>query len=271
MPKPFYERLKNYYDSVAKVLKGTAEVGSIFPNPSDVGGSRETIYAKFLKEHSPSKCNVFLGGFLFDANGNESNQLDVIITNDTSPKFDFHDNKEKAGKSFASVDGCIGVASIKSKLDKKELFNALMGLKSIPDKIPLEKNKVDPRLEYKAYDDWPFKIIYAHDGLTLETIENHLTDFYNEHPTPINKKPNLIHVAGKYAIIRARKGDMIKDKDGHTIISDGNSFAKEIQKPDAFALTKVIDELQKMVSVSNHIIFDYSYIIRSLQERYPLQ
>ena len=74
---------------------------------------RERIYAEFLRQHAPSKCNVFLGGFLFDDDGSESSQLDVIVTTDTAPRFDFH-NPDGGGKSFSPVEGTLGVASIKS-------------------------------------------------------------------------------------------------------------------------------------------------------------
>ena len=72
MAKPFYNRLKNYFEKVGEVLRGEAEVSSIFPNTSDIGVSRELIYAEFLKQHVPSKCNIFLGGFLFGKDGTES-------------------------------------------------------------------------------------------------------------------------------------------------------------------------------------------------------
>ena len=42
--------------------------------------SRELAYAEFIKQHAPSKCDVFLGGYLFDDDGAESKQLDIIIT-----------------------------------------------------------------------------------------------------------------------------------------------------------------------------------------------
>lgn len=61
--KPFFERLKEYYEKVSSVLKGNAEASSIFPNPSDIGTNRESIYAEFIKQHAPSKCNVFLEDF----------------------------------------------------------------------------------------------------------------------------------------------------------------------------------------------------------------
>lgn len=66
MPQTFFVRLRKYYESVGKVLRGQAECASIFPNATDIGVTRENVYAQFLKSHAPSKCNVLLGGFLFD-------------------------------------------------------------------------------------------------------------------------------------------------------------------------------------------------------------
>lgn len=118
MAQSFSKRLREYYLRVAKVLRGEADAASIFPNSSDVGVSRERIYADFLRQHTPSKCNVFLGGFLFHMDGSESKQLDIIVTTDTAPRFDFH-NPDGGGKSFSPVEGTLGVVSIKSNLDKK--------------------------------------------------------------------------------------------------------------------------------------------------------
>lgn len=99
MAGPFFERLRAYYLDVAAVLRGEAKAASIFPNSTDVGISRERIYAEFLRQHAPSKCNVFYGGFLFGEDGSESNQLDVIVTTDTTPRYNLH-NSDGSGKSF---------------------------------------------------------------------------------------------------------------------------------------------------------------------------
>jgi len=85
MAQPFFKRLRKYYSKAAEVLRGEADTASIFPNTSNIGTSRENIYIEFLKLHAPRKCNVFSGGFLFDDEGEESKQLDVIITTDTTP------------------------------------------------------------------------------------------------------------------------------------------------------------------------------------------
>jgi hypothetical protein len=69
VPTNFFVRLRKYYLNVAQVLRGEADAASVFPNTTDIGMSREKVYADFLRQHAPSKCNVFLGGFLFDDDG----------------------------------------------------------------------------------------------------------------------------------------------------------------------------------------------------------
>ncbi len=83
MSQNVYDRIGVYFRNVSKVLRGEADAATIFPNASDIGSVREKTYATFLRQHAPSKCNVFLGGFLFHEDGSESAQLDVIVTTDT--------------------------------------------------------------------------------------------------------------------------------------------------------------------------------------------
>ena len=46
MAREFYIRLRKYYQRVAEVLRGDAEAASVFPNTTDIGQSRERIYAR---------------------------------------------------------------------------------------------------------------------------------------------------------------------------------------------------------------------------------
>jgi len=48
MPANFFNRLRDYYMKVAEVLRGDADAASVFPNPTDVGMSREKVYPDFL-------------------------------------------------------------------------------------------------------------------------------------------------------------------------------------------------------------------------------
>jgi hypothetical protein len=205
MTQPFFERLRSYYLNVAMVLRGEADAASIFANTTDIGMTRELVYAEFLKQHAPSKCNVVLGGFLFDEDGAESKQLDIIITTDTAPGFNFT-NKDGAGKSFSPVEGTLGVVSIKSMLNKDELLVALEGIASIPPTRSLD-SRVNPQLKCTNYEDWPVKIVYASKGLAPETLRAHFNEFYVAHSAiPLSRRPNIIHVAGSCAMFRAQEG-----------------------------------------------------------------
>lgn len=264
MKESFFYRLRNYYTKVAQVLKGEAEAASVFPNSSDIGTSRENIYLEFIKCHVPSKCNAFLGGYVFDSFGKESKQLDIIVTTDTAIKFDLF-NKDGKGKSFAPVEGTVGVVSIKSKLDKEQLFDSLSNLASIPPTQSLE-GRISITTKITEYDNFPFKIIYASDGLSPETINSHFENFYNENRSiPDNRMPDIIHVSGKYVFIKIRKGMKMYNYETHAEENIGNSnYFLTDKDVDITALMHTIIGLQDYAMTSQYIINNYSWISKNV-------
>jgi len=263
MPKAFYERLQSYFSQVGKVLKGEADSASIFPNTTDIGISRERVYAEVLKKHLPSSCNVFLGGFIFDLDGKESKQIDVIISNEQSVRFDFH-NEDGSGKSFSCIDGCIGVVSVKSNLSSNELIDCLENFASLPDKRPLE-GRHNPLLEIKQYEEWPYKVVFATNSASLETIFRTLDIFYTTHPEiPYYKRPNIIHVAGQFLIIRV-------GVDGGTTREGGqltpHSFHCQTHFPDEFGIPYVVGQMQKISTTTNHMVYSFD----DVWDKLPLQ
>lgn len=268
MAQPFFKRLREYYLNVAKVLRGEASTASIFPNTTDIGMSRERVYAEFLRQHAPSKCNVFFGGYLFGDDGSESKQLDVIVTTDTTPNFNFH-NQDGHGKSFSPVEGTLCIASIKSTLNKNELFEALDGIASIPPTTPLS-GRVTPLISITDYEDWPYKILYATQGVSYSVLGNHLIDYYRSNPTiPIHRRPNIIHVSGQYIIIRPAPG--LKTFDYDTKIQEEltSGFLILTKNPDIGAITLILDSIQGRATASTHILHSYKNIFNSLNEIPP--
>lgn len=264
MSQSFFERLRQYYQDVAAVLKGEAKPASIFPNTTDVGMSRERIYAEFLRQHAPSKCNIFSGGFIFGDDGKESKQLDVIITTDTTPKFDFH-NRDGSGKSFSPVEGTLGAISIKSTLNKNELEDALAGIASIPPTSPVE-DRVAGFITISDYDDWPYKAVYASDGIASDTLLAHVNAFYQKNPwIPLSRRPNLIHVAGKYVIVRTIAGmskwDVVTQK--ATKLEEG-SFHLYTRDSDVQGIVWLLDGLQQRATASTHILYNYNELINKV-------
>jgi hypothetical protein len=268
MKGAFYTRLRAYYVKVGAVLRGEADTASIFPNSTDKGMSRERVYAEFLRQHAPSKCNVFFGGFLFGEDGSESGQLDVLVTTDTTPQFNFH-NRDGQGKAFSPVEGTLGVASIKSNLDKKELEDALTGLAAIPQTISLQ-GRINPFLSVKDYDDWPYKIVYASSGISGEAIFAHLNEYYTNRATiPIGRRPNVIHVSGQYSIFRVTDNMTLSSIDRQDAPPTVGQFVLSARDPDLQAILWVLDALQRRATASAHILYSYSNIINRVQGLSP--
>ncbi|WP_157315056.1 DUF6602 domain-containing protein [Chitinibacter sp. GC72] len=264
MAQNFFDRLRDYYKKVAEVLRGEAEAASVFANTTDIGISRELAYAEFLKQHAPSKCNVFLGGFLFDQDGAESKQLDIIITTDTTPSFNFH-NKDGSGKSFSPVEGTLGVVSVKSTLNRAELFDALGGLASIPPTRDLGR-RVNPSLKLRNYDDWPMKIVYATSGIAPNTVLMHLNEYYVTHPEiPLSRRPDFIHVAGSYFIARIKEDmNMHQLNTGSYEAPNMGTYHLITTDSDVQAIVWTLYRLQVYASASTHIHFQYDFIINKI-------
>ena len=260
MAQEFYKRLQEYFSMIGKVLKGEADSASIFPNSTDVGMSRERIYSEVLKQHLPSSCNVYYGGFVFDLDGNESKQVDLIVSNDKSLRFNFY-NQDGSGKSFACIDGCIAVASIKSNLDSTQLIDSLKNIASLPNKTPIDGRK-NPLIRIKNYDNWPFKIVYASDGVSTETIYKTIKQFYLDNPNiPIHKRPDLIHVAGKYVFVKIGE-EITTTRDGTKLAP--NTFHCQNYHPDEFGIPFTVISIQRIAAASDHLLHKYDVIIDKL-------
>lgn len=259
MAAEFYERLRAYYMNVGTVLRGEASAASIFPNSTDIGTSREQIYAEFLRLHLPSNCNVHLGGFLFNFGGIESDQMDLIITSSSCPQFNFF-NRNGTGKTFACIEGTIAVASLKSNLDSSKLQDALENLASLPLREPLGNRTI--LLTIPNYEKWPFKIIYAPKGVSLETLSNSIVKFYEDNPSiPLTRRPDLIHVAGKYSLILTNE-EGSKTRDGKMI--PPNTFHGVLDHSDVFGLTYATLHIQENALLSQHILFTYGKIFDNM-------
>lgn len=264
MSADFFTRLAAYYRSIAESLKVDSKSAAIFPNSTDIGVSRERVYADFLKLHAPSKCNVFLGGFLFGEDGEESKQLDIIVSTDTAPRFDFH-NKSGDGKSFSPVEGTLCAVSIKSNLNKNELFDALEGMASVPPTKPLN-GRIMPLLKVSGYDDWPLKIIFASCGISYQTVMEHISEFYKINPhIPITRRPDIIHVAGAYFLLRSNThaSYLPLDQEAEIKLPLGEFYCVT-HESDLQAIIWTLTMLQERAAISSQIMFSYGHLINKV-------
>jgi|1048.fasta_scaffold01042_15 hypothetical protein len=263
MSQTIFERLVDYFESVGSVLKGSAKPSAVFPNASDKGTSRERVYAEFLRTHTPNSCTTSFGGFLFDDEGSESRQLDVLVMTNTAPRFDF-DNADGTGKSFSHVEGCIAVACLKSSLNKNEIYDSLENIASIPLVKPLADRQIfGLGIKADAHEDWPLKIVYSPEGCSVETALRHIDDFYLSNQTiPIGRRPNVIHVAGNYYLSRITEG--ITFQPGPTPVV--GAYGQLTSLSDFQALLYVVDEIQNRSVAAQHILYQYRNLWRQVTD-----
>lgn len=160
------KRLVDYFESVGEVLRGDAKKASIFPNPADVGNTREEIFSAFLRNHIPAWCNVERGGFLFNWQGEESGQLDIVISSGVAPKFvPFPEN----GKTVRETEGVLGVFSIKSELRARDVDSALRDFSRIPQMRTTQSN-VSPSLRNANMAEFIYLHLYANDANDIGAI-----------------------------------------------------------------------------------------------------
>ncbi len=255
--KSVLEEMVKHYSHVSSELRIAAKQSRVLNDPTGVGTEREEAYKSILERFLPKRCDVFLGGYLFGLNGDRSEQVDIIVTDGNTLRF----RMAKGNKHIAPLLGSIAVAEIKSVLDKDRLQDALGKCSSIPP-MPRSDKIVSPvlRIPTSRWIDSPYKIIFAYDGINSNTLHNHIVDYYSRnHTIPEERRPNLIHVLGKYVIVRVNESITIMNADGRPAQHQPNigDFYTLITHPDILAMSWIINEIHRLAVQSHHLLFKF--------------
>ena len=259
--------LKEHYAYVARELRSQAKQAGLLVNPTGVGRQREECYRTFLQRHLPKMCDVFLGGYVFDLDGRSSAQIDVIVTTGNTPRFQMSGGTGH----IAPLEGSIAVAEVKSRLDRDALHDALRKCASIPP-MPESTGIVPPYLKIpeRKWRDAPYKIVFAYDGINASTLCRHIAEYYRRFPQiPLERKPNLIHVLGKYMVIRMAPDMTVVNPDGRPDANqpEVGQYKTFITSPDTSAMGWMLNELQNRAFLSNHLMFKYDALLNKVMER----
>jgi hypothetical protein len=256
-----------YFQGIANELSNTKTISSIFPNISDIGDVRENILVKFLKLHLPNRCAVARGGFIFDTEGNISNQIDILVINDFSLRLAYFDQHSENSKNIQSIEGCLAAITVKSTLNKSELEDSLKNLASIP-KMPEDMlDSINPQLNNRAeYLNFPRKVIFAYSGQSITKTLAQVNNFYNKNSMEDRQKVDLIVVNNAYCLQRIYKGggvtrDGSKIAEGifHPMYSDNNS-----ENFGALPLLWFLMKIQETSLFTPHILFNYQKYFDSI-------
>lgn len=254
----FPERLREYLTDAIAVLNGEASAAKVFPNTTDHGQSKERSFLDLLRLHIPKQCNIFLGGYLFNLEGEESKQIDVIVSDANSLTFDLL-NKDGAGKAFGCVDGVIAVFSLKSRLDKDGIIDCLGNIASIPEGTALNEKNSDPRIDFAVMADGPLKAVLAFEGNSPDNIFGHMREFYGDDPDiPNSRRPTFIHVMGEYTLARALVP--MKNDAGRTMIP--GQYGTRRHDADLYFFASILTEIEKITRLHRHVFYDYTPVFQ---------
>ena len=262
-----FGELKDYYTSVAEELRNQASQAGLLRNPTAVGTEREDLYRSFLERHLPKVCDVFLGGYIFNASGKFSTQMDVIVTGGHAPRF-----RLAGGNRFnAPLEGTIGIVEVKTHLNRQTLEEALRGCASIPV-MPAKQGIVSPmiRIDDNRWNDMPYKIIFAYQGIEASTLNNHIEAFYSQNPQiPMYRRPHIIHVLNKYVVVRMTPDARVINADGSP---DPNQPREGLYHtfstaPDTMTMVWTLNELQSNAFLSNNLMYKYDKWINEIANR----
>ena len=251
MPIPVFERLRDYFQSIADSFEDNKSASTIFPNSVDSGSTREDIFLEFLKKHVPNRCDVIKGGFVFNHDGIESRQIDIIVTNDLT--LNFKNFNQENGKSFSITDGVYCVFSIKSILNKEGLFDSLDNLHSVPQFTNI---KINPALKNNQKSQRiPHRLIFGFDGIDVKKILTYLNEYYSTRKIPETQKIDFIVVNNKFIIQNSGHGGIILS-DG-TKIPPFQYFDYEGKFIGAWSLWVILTSIQTLANFGPHILFNF--------------
>jgi hypothetical protein len=256
-----FERLLSYFQSHADRLETVVEGSKIFENKGDAGTVREDDLAKFLRVHIPKRCNIVKGGFVFDYQGAQSNQIDLIITNDATLQF-LDDSPSE--KSFNTIEGCNSVISVKTSLNKDTLIEAIDNLASVPppSNIQISSQVSNPEA---MIGQLPQKVIFAYSGLNHQTIYGHLADHLKQKQIPLEMAPNLIIVNNSYYIelvgptgVPLVDGSFLKPNTYGLWIKENNRYL------GALALVHLLVRIQHISTLSPYLIIGWEPYLKEM-------
>lgn len=262
--------LVSYFADEADILERKASKAGLFDNAADIGSQREDILRDFLKNHLPRRCDLVKGGYIFNEVGKRSDQIDLIVTNDSTIRF--KQTEGEYGKEFNSLEGTVAAISIKSNLDKRGFIDALDNLACIPTTprtfAPINRQPdafLGGVLEEMLYKT-PYKIIFAFKGMDDEKVVDYLEDYIRDKRPNDEVMADLIIVNKSYFIYKVPI-DGHKDDNGNVIVARGGYRAVARSKHiGGLSLMHLVSQIQEVSNLILLAMLSFFFYESSIQE-----
>lgn len=181
--------LEKCHESLIADFNRTTAAGN---HNGDLGENREQLIVDFINQNQPRRLNAIRGGQVIGIDSKTSQQIDILITHDST--IEFRANQ----KSFRVADSILAGIAIKSNLTKQHLKDDFKNLASIPkpSNKALKLASPDyPRLFDIYSRDFPHRMIIGWNGASAETLLSALKEAVDENTDiDVSNYPDVITV-----------------------------------------------------------------------------
>jgi hypothetical protein len=203
--------------AAANELRLRLEASSVVRHPGEVGRARENLLREFLASFCPRGFELGTG-FVFDANGDISNQQDIVIfRNSYYPIFNV------GGLQNFPVESVVAVLEVKSSLGTRELNNALDCIGSVKklDRTGGGKNYIVASgmklvLDPQMHEHQIFSAVVAMGGMASLTAVRAVAKWCRTRER--TQWPNSVVSAFDYSVYYDTPGDLPRS---NTMLSRG--------------------------------------------------
>jgi len=178
------------------------EIRNTMTHPGDKGISFEEIVRKFLTLYSPKSLDISTG-FIIDSDGNESRQMDIIISDAAKTPIFFQNESVRV----MPVECVYAVIEVKAMLNAYELQKVFENMKSVRRLEKKAYSRVPPYDDFsvKLYDKslpiWPINyFLFSIDSIDLRNIASIMQQKYAEENLPVHSRIDCTCVLNKGVI-----------------------------------------------------------------------
>lgn len=193
------------FNEVAKQMRSDFEKARMaVKQPSLKGASNEEIFRSFLKNYLPRSLDVTTG-ILVDAKGNDSRQLDVIISDSAKTPIFY----SGGGFRVIPVECAYAVIEVKAYLNVNELDRVFQNMESVRNlkKTTYYKPKPSSRITRsvdlygKEWEIWPINYyVFAYDSIELIALLSHIKERHQIKGLPKHSRIDSVCVLDKGVI-----------------------------------------------------------------------
>lgn len=131
-----HNKVRLWFDALEESLRKEAQQAGLLEHSSTVGSAREFLIKRVLRTFLPPIIHI-ASGKLFDANGNTSRQVDIVVFDSRFPVLEV-----ASGVGLYPIEGVIATIEVKSTLSsKRSVREALENQKAVLDLTPYTKAK----------------------------------------------------------------------------------------------------------------------------------